>query len=52
MKILYSTTLQSKVSCQILRVTDFEAHLEFQTIDHEMNAKWDRSLSAFERSRP
>jgi len=30
----------------------FEAHSEFQTIDHEMNAKWDRIISAFERALP
>jgi len=30
----------------------FEAHPEFQTIDHEMNAKWDRIISAFERALP
>ena len=30
----------------------FEAHPEFQTIDHEMNAKWDQTISAFERALP
>ena len=33
-------------------LTWFEAHPEFQTIDPEMNSKWDRILSAFERSLP
>src|SRR5215210_496086 len=30
----------------------FEAHPEFQMIDHEMNAIWDRVISAYERSFP
>ena len=30
----------------------FEAHPEFQTMDHEMNAVWDRIISAYERSFP
>jgi hypothetical protein len=30
----------------------FEAHPEFQTIDHEENAKWDRIIAAYERAYP
>ncbi len=30
----------------------FEAHPEFQTIDHEMNAVWDRTILAYERAFP
>lgn len=30
----------------------FEAHPEFQTLDDEMNSKWDRMITAFERSLP
>lgn len=30
----------------------FEAHPEFQTIDHEMNSVWDRIISAYERAFP
>ena len=30
----------------------FEAHPEFQTIDHEMNSLWDRIISSFERALP
>jgi len=30
----------------------FGAHPEFQTIDHEMNAVWDRIISAYERALP
>jgi nucleoside-diphosphate-sugar epimerase len=30
----------------------FEAHPEFQTIDHEMNSIWDGIISAYERSFP
>lgn len=30
----------------------FEAHPEFQTIDHDMNMKWDMILSSFERALP
>ena len=29
-----------------------EAHPEFQTIDHEMNAVWDRIIAAYERALP
>jgi nucleoside-diphosphate-sugar epimerase len=30
----------------------FEAHPEFQTIDHEMNSIWDRMILAYERAFP
>ncbi len=30
----------------------FEAHPEFQTIDHEMNSIWDRIIAAYERAFP
>jgi nucleoside-diphosphate-sugar epimerase len=30
----------------------FESHPEFQTIDHEMNAVWDRIIAAYERAFP
>jgi len=30
----------------------FEAHPEFQTIDHEMNSLWDQIISAYERALP
>jgi len=30
----------------------FEAHPEFQTIDHEMNSLWDEIISAYERAWP
>lgn len=30
----------------------FEAHPEFQTIDHEMNAVWDRIISSYARAFP
>ncbi|RPJ21947.1 MAG: SDR family oxidoreductase [Chloroflexi bacterium] len=30
----------------------FEAHPEFQTIDHEMNSLWDQIISAYERAFP
>jgi nucleoside-diphosphate-sugar epimerase len=30
----------------------FEAHPEFQTIDHEMNMLWDRIIAAYERAIP
>ena len=30
----------------------FEAHPEFQTVDHEMNSLWDRIISSFERALP
>jgi len=30
----------------------FEAHPEFQTIDHEMNFLWDRMISSYERAWP
>jgi nucleoside-diphosphate-sugar epimerase len=30
----------------------FEAHPEFQTLDHEMNPLWDRIISAYERAFP
>jgi nucleoside-diphosphate-sugar epimerase len=30
----------------------FEAHPEFQTIDHEMNSIWDGIISAYERAFP
>ena len=30
----------------------FEAHPEFQTIDHEMNASWDEIVSAYQRAFP
>jgi hypothetical protein len=30
----------------------FEAHPEFQTIDHEANAKWDRIIEAYGRAFP
>ena len=30
----------------------FEAHPEFQTIDHEMNSLWDRIISSYERAFP
>ena len=30
----------------------FEAHTEFQTIDHEMNSIWDRIVSSYERAFP
>jgi len=30
----------------------FEAHPEFQTIDHEMNSVWDRIINAYERAFP
>jgi nucleoside-diphosphate-sugar epimerase len=30
----------------------FEAHPEFQTIEHEMNAIWDRIISSYERAFP
>ena len=30
----------------------FEAHPEFQTIDHEMNSLWDRIIAAYERTFP
>lgn len=30
----------------------FEAHPEFQTIDHEMNGIWDRIIAAYERALP
>lgn len=30
----------------------FEAHPEFQTIDHEMNSLWDRIISSYERALP
>ena len=30
----------------------FEAHPEFQTIDHEMNSVWDRVIAAYERALP
>jgi nucleoside-diphosphate-sugar epimerase len=30
----------------------FEAHPEFQTIDHEMNSLWDRMITSYERAWP
>lgn len=30
----------------------FEAHPEFQTIDHEMNSLWDRMIASYERAWP
>jgi hypothetical protein len=33
-------------------LTWFEAHPEFQTIDHEMNAVWDRIITAYEGALP
>jgi hypothetical protein len=30
----------------------FEAHPEFQTIDHEMTSLWDQIISAYERALP
>jgi nucleoside-diphosphate-sugar epimerase len=30
----------------------FEAHPQFQTVDHEMNAMWDKIISAYERAFP
>jgi len=30
----------------------FEAHPEFQTIDHEMNSVWDRIIASYERAFP
>ena len=30
----------------------FEAHPEFQTIDHEMNSVWDRMIASYERAFP
>ena len=30
----------------------FEAHPEFQTIDHEMNQVWDRIIASYERAFP
>jgi nucleoside-diphosphate-sugar epimerase len=30
----------------------FEAHPEYQTIDHEMNSVWDRIITAYERAFP
>jgi nucleoside-diphosphate-sugar epimerase len=30
----------------------FESHPEFQTVDHDMNAIWDRIITAYERSLP
>jgi nucleoside-diphosphate-sugar epimerase len=30
----------------------FEAHPEFQTIDHEMNSLWDRIIASYERAFP
>lgn len=30
----------------------FEAHPEFQTIDHEMNSLWDQIISSYERALP
>ena len=33
-------------------LTWFEAHPEFQTVDHEENAKWDRIIEAYSRAFP
>ena len=30
----------------------FDSHPEFQTIDHEMNALWDRIISSYEQAFP
>jgi hypothetical protein len=30
----------------------FEAHPQFQTIDHEMNAIWDRIIASYQRALP
>ena len=33
-------------------LTWFDAHAEFQTVDHDMNAKWDQIISYFEHALP